>query len=45
MPRIEDFSDMLVDICTLVGPALSIIDGVVGMEGEGPSSEDRFKPG
>jgi uncharacterized protein (DUF362 family)/Pyruvate/2-oxoacid:ferredoxin oxidoreductase delta subunit len=38
MPRIEDFSDMLVDICTLVRPALSIIDGVVGMEGEGPSS-------
>lgn len=38
MPRIEDFSNMLVDICTLVKPSLSIMDGIVGMEGEGPSS-------
>lgn len=38
MPRIEDFSDMLVDICALIGPAISIIDGVTGMEGKGPSS-------
>ncbi len=38
MPQIGDFSNMLVDICDLVKPGLSLIDGIVGMEGEGPSS-------
>ncbi|MCL4516731.1 MAG: DUF362 domain-containing protein [Firmicutes bacterium] len=32
----EDFAGMLVDLYSLVKPALSIVDGVVGMEGEGP---------
>ena len=31
------FSDMLVDICECVKPSFSILDAVVGMEGEGPS--------
>jgi len=37
MPKMEDFADMLVDIVQLVKPGLSIMDAVVGMEGDGPS--------
>jgi uncharacterized protein (DUF362 family)/Pyruvate/2-oxoacid:ferredoxin oxidoreductase delta subunit len=40
MKRLEDFSNMLVDICTYVKPVLSIMDAVVGMEGHGPSAGD-----
>lgn len=32
----DDFAGMLVDLYSLVKPVLSIVDGVVGMEGEGP---------
>lgn len=38
MPDIEDFSDMLVDIFTLIKPRLTLMDGIVGMEGDGPSA-------
>lgn len=38
MPRIEDFSAMLVDVARAVAPRLHIMDAVVGMEGEGPSA-------
>ncbi|KPU45269.1 NADH-quinone oxidoreductase subunit I [Oxobacter pfennigii] len=38
MPDIKNFSNMLVDICTLTKPVLSIIDGIYGMEGEGPTA-------
>lgn len=38
MKDIGTFSDMLVDICTLTKPVLSIIDGVYGMEGDGPTA-------
>jgi len=38
MFKISDFADLLVDIAAWVNPALSIMDGVVGMEGDGPSS-------
>ena len=33
----EDFAGMLVDICEYIKPGFSIIDGVYGMEGEGPT--------
>ncbi len=36
-PKAELFSQMLLDICAHVKPCFAIIDGVVGMEGEGPS--------
>lgn len=36
----EAFADMLVDIAQAVAPQLSIIDGVWGMEGEGPGTGD-----
>jgi len=45
MKKLEDFSDMLVDISTYVKPVLSVIDAVVGMEGQGPSAGDPRKIG
>jgi uncharacterized protein (DUF362 family)/Pyruvate/2-oxoacid:ferredoxin oxidoreductase delta subunit len=38
MPNIFDFSNMLVDLSLLLKPSLSIMDGIVGMEGAGPSA-------
>lgn len=38
MFKVHDFADLLVDIATWVRPTLSIMDGVVGMEGDGPSA-------
>lgn len=38
MPDIKDFSDALVDICLCGAPILSFMDGIVGMEGAGPSA-------
>lgn len=37
-PNRENFADLLVDLCQAVQPDLSIIDGVVGMDGKGPSA-------
>lgn len=45
MPKIEDFTDLLVDICEYVNPSLTIMDGIVGMEGEGPSAGNPKKVG
>lgn len=36
-PNKEDFCEMLVDLCECTKPSFSIIDGVIGMEGQGPS--------
>lgn len=33
-----NFAEMIVDLCETVKPYLSIIDGIVGMEGEGPTN-------
>ncbi|WP_077366999.1 DUF362 domain-containing protein [Anaerosalibacter sp. Marseille-P3206] len=41
MNNIDNFANALVDICEYVSPDLSIIDGVEGMEGDGPSSGDK----
>lgn len=38
MPDTKDFAQLLVDITTYVRPSLSIMDGIVGMEGAGPSA-------
>lgn len=35
-PGVRDFSAILVDILQLVKPALNIMDGVMGLEGNGP---------
>lgn len=37
MPELEHFSQMLVDLVLCVKPVINIMDGIVGMEGEGPS--------
>lgn len=37
MQDISDFSNVLCDIALCVAPQLSIMDGIIGMEGEGPS--------
>ena len=38
---IDNFADHLVDICETVKPVFSIIDGVDGMEGDGPSAGEK----
>lgn len=45
MPEINDFSNALVDICLAAKPVLSFMDGIVGMEGAGPSGGDPRKIG
>lgn len=40
MPQNNDFADALVDICLAANPILSFMDGIVGMEGAGPSGGD-----
>lgn len=37
-PEKQDFSGMLVDLSTLVAPAVTVIDAIEAMEGEGPAS-------
>ena len=37
MPKMEDFSDALIDICEAVKPVLSFMDAIIGMEGNGPT--------
>lgn len=39
-PVREDFAGVLVDICEAVAPGFSILDGVLGMEGAGPTGGD-----
>ena len=38
MPNMEQFASMLLDLVALAPPKLSIMDAVIGMEGEGPGS-------
>jgi uncharacterized protein (DUF362 family)/Pyruvate/2-oxoacid:ferredoxin oxidoreductase delta subunit len=39
-PRREDFANMLIDVCEAAGAGFSILDGVWGMEGAGPTGGD-----
>lgn len=36
-PQVEEFCRLLVDLYALVRPALTVMDGIVGMEGPGPA--------
>ncbi|KXZ39297.1 Uncharacterized conserved protein, DUF362 family [Alkalithermobacter thermoalcaliphilus JW-YL-7 = DSM 7308] len=45
MPEVKEFTDLLVDICDYVNPTLTIMDGIIGMEGEGPSAGNPRKVG
>lgn len=39
------FARMLLDLCTLINPALTIVDGIVAMEGKGPGFGNPKKVG
>jgi uncharacterized protein (DUF362 family)/Pyruvate/2-oxoacid:ferredoxin oxidoreductase delta subunit len=39
-PRRAAFADMLLDITTFIKPGLYIMDGILGMQGQGPGSGD-----
>lgn len=41
MNNADNFAGMLVDICEYVKPVFSLIDGVEGMEGDGPAAGDK----
>jgi uncharacterized protein (DUF362 family)/NAD-dependent dihydropyrimidine dehydrogenase PreA subunit len=43
MPEAENFADMLIDVCLASNPVLSFMDGIVGMEGAGPSGGELVK--
>lgn len=43
--KVEDFSQVLTDIFSIAIPHLTIMDGIIAMEGEGPSSGDLRKVG
>jgi len=45
MPKVSDFCDMLIDLVLCVNPVLHIMDGIVGMEGHGPSAGSPRKVG
>jgi uncharacterized protein (DUF362 family)/Pyruvate/2-oxoacid:ferredoxin oxidoreductase delta subunit len=38
MPKHDDFANVMIDICLAADPVLSFMDGIIGMEGEGPSA-------
>ena len=38
LPHTDDFAKVLIKIATEIKPALSIVDGILAMEGEGPGS-------
>ena len=44
-PDKSDFGEMLVDLALTVQPALTLVDAVVGMEGDGPSGGSPRKLG
>lgn len=41
----REFAGMLIDLALLVKPVLSIVDGIVGMEGNGPRNGRPFQAG
>ncbi|KAF0195154.1 MAG: hypothetical protein FD169_1508 [Bacillota bacterium] len=44
-PDLNDFCSMLVGIAELAEPDLTIVDAIIGMEGEGPSSGKPYEVG
>ncbi len=44
-PRRASFADMLLDVLMLVKPQLVIMDGILGMQGQGPGSGDPVRLG
>ncbi|MCP4579452.1 MAG: DUF362 domain-containing protein [Deltaproteobacteria bacterium] len=44
-PRRAAFADMMLDILTVVKPDLYILDGILGMQGQGPGNGDPIQLG
>ncbi len=44
-PKEEDFCHMLLDLCETVKPAVTFVDAVISMEGDGPSSGTKKETG
>ncbi|MGM0396515.1 MAG: DUF362 domain-containing protein [Bacillota bacterium] len=40
MNDVDNFANMLLDVCDYVNPLFSVMDGIQAMEGDGPSSGD-----
>ncbi len=45
LQTIEQFAEMLLDVASFVRPALTVMDAVVAMAGDGPSAGDPFPVG
>ena len=45
IPDYERFADALVDVCLAAEPILTIMDGIVGMEGNGPAAGNPVHTG
>lgn len=45
LKKTNEFANLIVDICNYAKPVISIIDGIEGMEGNGPSGGDKRKVG
>lgn len=45
LQRIEDFSDMILDLNELIRPRIQIMDAIIGLEGNGPSAGHPRKIG
>ncbi len=44
-PQREQFGQMLVDLCECVKPGLHLVDGILGMEGDGPAGGSMRETG
>lgn len=44
-PDKDDFGDMLLDLCGTVSPAVTLVDAIVSMEGDGPSGGSPVNTG
>ncbi len=44
-PKLQDFSELLTDIYAIRPPDLNIMDGIMGMEGDGPTSGKPIRVG
>jgi uncharacterized protein (DUF362 family)/Pyruvate/2-oxoacid:ferredoxin oxidoreductase delta subunit len=45
LQTVDRFADMLLDLASFVRPALTVMDAVVGMDGDGPSAGQPFPIG
>lgn len=45
LQTVERFADMLLDLADFVRPALTVMDAIVGMDGDGPSAGQPFPIG